>query len=166
MRSLMAAVALLAAGAVGLMTAEAQPGRAPAKLSELKQAELVQREFNRVADGLTKLGKVPVRGRANSAISSIVDGKSLLDNTAWRDVVTSKVVKLNGKGVTVQEVAKVQKEVNRRFDAIRKAGKLTILDRSFLSGLERRDLQAIIRCGIAGTFTDCSRIFVDRKKGG
>jgi len=163
MRRLMAALALLAAGAVGLMTATAQPGAAAAKMSELKKAELLQKEFNQVIDGLVKLGRLPPGG-ANRR------GKFVIDTTVLRDFFTNRVVQLKGKGVTVDEVVKVQKEVNRRFDAIRKAGKLTELDRKFLTELPRLDLRKLIStgtgCGVGVCRDSCSRMFVDRKKGG
>jgi hypothetical protein len=139
---MVAAGALLVAGVAGLMTAEAQPGRG-AKLADLKRVEKVQKEFNTTIDGLVKLA----RSRAGAAtkanlvgsISVIVGEKTLVDFNDNHFFVYKQ------GGLTLDQLLKMQKEINGRFDAMKKAGKLTELDRKILSERTLTGMHGLIR---------------------
>src|SRR5262245_9587348 len=120
-----AAVALVVAGVAGLMTAEAQPGKVT-KLGDIKRVEAAQKEFNTSIDALAALAK-------NYRGADLKAGDCAVDTKVYKDFIETKAVSWKQGGMKLNQLIQMQKQINARFDAIKKAGRLTDLDKKFLS---------------------------------
>lgn len=148
--TLMAAVALLAAGAVGLVTVEAQSGRVPPKLNDVKKFQAMQKEFNGVMDGLVGFGRrLPGPGGFNT-VNKV--GSTIVNERVWRDAVDKTIYKSkDGKNVlTINDLQKLQRDMRGRLDSVTKTGKLTELDRGLLKGIDARGLMKTLGTGRTG----------------
>jgi hypothetical protein len=148
---IVAAGTLLLAAVAGVMTAEAQSGKKgkPTKVSEVKKVEQVQKQFNATVNALRLMAKSRTGPAASEAIVVVISDKS-----AFKDALDTKqiiIVKGDKKGkkdkgnvTQLDQLVQMQTQVNGRFDAMKKSGQLTELDRKVLNARTLSDLQAAV----------------------
>src|SRR5262249_54331398 len=112
--------------------AEAQPGRT-VPVKELKKFETAQKQFNRTIDLLIKLGNDSVKDKVDKEVA--IETKVSEDKIESRFVASTIFSRTTG-GITLAGLKQLKKDVNGRFDAMKKGGKLTSLDQKLLKQID------------------------------
>jgi hypothetical protein len=135
--------ALLAAGIVGGVTADAQSARKGVPVGEMKKVQAFQSEFNQAVDRLLEQGR-------NAGASAVSPRAFIVSTRAFKlggkkVIVDTKAIvfKEQKATMTMRELEGLKGKVNARLAAMLKKGNLTEMDRRLieentLDGLSRK----------------------------